>query len=78
VRDAKRDDTGNRARVGREEDRRRIGIGAAPKNGSVLEGENTLPVVLHADDDPTIFLCLVVERLGKGADPRVRRPWAGP
>src|SRR5271165_2351008 len=30
------------------------------KIGLVLEGENTLPVVLHADDDPAIFLCLVV------------------
>ena len=47
------------------------------KVDSVLEGKNTLPVVLHADDDPTIFLCLVVERLGKGADPRVRQTLGG-
>src|SRR5271166_2589210 len=38
------------------------------KIGLVLKGENTLPVVLHADDDPAILLCLVVERLGEGAD----------
>src|SRR5271165_4411548 len=31
------------------------------KIGLVLKGENTLPVVLHADDDPAILLCLVVE-----------------
>src|SRR5271166_3764877 len=47
------------------------------KIGLVLKGENTLPVVLHADDDPAILLCLIVERLGEGPDPRVRQTFGG-
>ena len=35
---------------------------------SLLEREDPLPVVLHADDDPALLLRLVVERLREGAD----------
>jgi hypothetical protein len=38
------------------------------KVDSVLEGKNMLAVVLHANDEPAILLCLVVECLGEGAD----------
>jgi hypothetical protein len=38
---------------------------------ALVEGKNALPVVLHADDRPTVFLRLVVKRLRKGADLRI-------
>src|SRR5262245_53570728 len=37
-------------------------------SSSFIEGEDTLPVVLHADHDPAVLLRLVVERLRKGAN----------
>ena len=39
---------------------------------NVFKPEDALPVVLHANDDPTVLLCLVVELLDKGAHFRVR------
>src|SRR5271165_4570094 len=35
---------------------------------SLVEREDALPVVLHADDSPAVLLRLVVQRLGEGAD----------
>src|SRR5215213_10300675 len=34
----------------------------------LLEREYGLPVILHADDGPTLLLCLVIKRLREGAD----------
>ena len=44
----------------------------------LLEREDPFPVVLHADDCPALFLRLVVQRLGEGADPGIGEPlgWA--
>jgi hypothetical protein len=39
-----------------------------------IERKDAFPVVLHADDGPVVFLCLVVKCLGKGADPRIGKP----
>src|SRR5262249_17333764 len=39
--------------------------------GSFIEGEDALPVVLHADHGPPLLLRLVVERLREGTDLRV-------
>src|SRR6478735_12591360 len=33
----------------------------------LVERENPLPIVLHADHCPVFLLCLIVERLGEGA-----------
>ena len=38
------------------------------KVDSALEGKNRLAVVVHANDKPAIFLRLVAECLGEGAD----------
>jgi hypothetical protein len=43
-------------------------------SGSAIEPEDALPVFLHADHDPAILLCLVVQILGEGADFRVGEP----
>jgi hypothetical protein len=45
---------------------------SARKIGSVLEGENMLPVLLHLDDRPALLLRLVVQRLGEVTDLGVR------
>src|SRR5262249_30045319 len=42
-----------------------------PAARSLLEREDALPVVLHADDGPALRLRLVVERGREGADPAV-------
>jgi hypothetical protein len=39
---------------------------------TLLERENTLPVILHANDGPALTLRLVVQRLREGADLGVR------
>jgi hypothetical protein len=41
---------------------------AMSHSGSRFEPEDTLPIVLHADDDPAVLLGLVVECLGECAD----------
>jgi hypothetical protein len=33
-----------------------------------------IPVVLHADDEPAVLLCFIVEGLGEGADLGVWKP----
>lgn len=45
---------------------------------SRLPRKDVLPVIFHADDDPSALFCLIVERLGKGADLGVRQSscWA--
>src|SRR5262249_4584322 len=45
----------------------------ANRRHRVFEREDTLPVVLHANDSPAVLLRLVVERLRKGADLRIRK-----
>jgi hypothetical protein len=35
---------------------------------SAFETEDAFPVILHADNDPAVLLCLVVERLGECDD----------
>ena len=52
-------------------------INGDPGHGLFLEGENAFPIVLHADDDPAILLCLIVERLGEDAHLRVRQTLGG-
>src|SRR5271168_2844361 len=56
--------------------------GHAEQNGSLLmdqrsntkpgmmliEREDALPVVLHADDGPAVLLCLIIKRRREGAD----------
>ena len=44
----------------------------------VFETEDAFPIILHADDNPTVLLGLVVECLGEGADFGVwqSRSWA--
>src|SRR5215813_13414305 len=42
-------------------------------HGTILKGENTIPVVLHTDDEPALLFCLVVQGLCEGADFRVRQ-----
>src|ERR1022692_1529548 len=41
--------------------------------GSFLPSENPLPVVLHADDEPTLRLGFVVQCLSEGADLGIRQ-----
>src|SRR5262245_17041719 len=41
---------------------------------SLLEGEDPLPVALHADDKPALLRRLVVQPLSEGADLGVRQP----
>src|SRR5262249_59692984 len=55
-------------------DRRDFLTGAIISNASLFEREDALPVVLHADHDPTLLLRLVVERRGEGADLGVGQP----
>ena len=50
----------------------------APMTALLLESEDPFPIVLHADDRPTILLRLVVERLGESADLGFLQPCAGP
>src|SRR5262245_39374521 len=54
------------------------GISAGSRTGLLLEGEDALPVVLHADDRPAPLLRLVVQSLGEGADLRVGQPQGRP
>src|SRR5271166_2037497 len=42
-----------------------------------LEGEDTVPVILHADNGPSLLHRLVVQRLGEGADLGVGQPQRG-
>jgi len=42
-------------------------------SGSAFKAEDTLPVVLHADDHPAVLLGLVVQSLGECADLGVRQ-----
>ena len=44
---------------------------------SLLEGEDAVPVVLHADHDPALLLRLVVERRREDADLRRRQSLRG-
>src|SRR4051812_16256754 len=37
----------------------------------VLEREHPLPVILHADDGPSLCLCGLVERRAEGSDPAI-------
>jgi hypothetical protein len=46
--------------------------GDVPAAHALLECENALPVVLHADDGPALTPRLVVQRLREGADLGVR------
>src|SRR5664279_3758109 len=41
--------------------------------GSFFPGENPLPVVLHADDEPALRLGFVVQCLSEGADLGIRQ-----
>src|SRR5262249_20591908 len=43
-------------------------VGRSTFSKLVPNRENVLPVILHADHDPALRHCLVVECLGKGAD----------
>src|SRR2546430_12421405 len=45
---------------------------------SLLERENTLPVVLHADHRPTLALCFRHQRIRESADLRVQQSARGP
>jgi hypothetical protein len=47
-------------------------LGLVPQQISTLfERENTLPVILHADHNPAVLLCLIIQCLCEGADLRV-------